>query len=225
MGDPENLKVKEYHRLISDNIKPRDYPWRFIDDAYKVLVSEFMLHRTRAKQVVPVYEEFIDKYPSIEDFIREDEGVILNQIKTLGLFWRIQGMVKAVKQFYENHGRIPLEYDLLIDTEGIGPYIAGAVMCFAGNKPEPLIDTNTVRVIGRVFGLDLEGEARRRKEIREMIKTTTPLENPKEYYYCVIDLAHEICHYRQPACYRCPLTTICEFANNAEKNTIDYRKE
>lgn len=221
MAVPEYSKIKAYHRLLEENVEPKDYPWRFIDDPYKVLVSEFMLHRTRADQVVPVYEAFIERYTDIEGFVQESDEAIFDKLKSLGLYWRIHGLIRAVNQLYEKYKRIPVDYDALIEIAGIGPYIAGAVVCFAGDQPVPLIDTNTVRVVGRVFGLDLTGEARRRKEIKETISATTPDENPREYYYCVIDMAHDLCHSKTPECSRCPLIKICEFANNPENNSID----
>jgi len=218
MAVPEYSKIKAYHKSLKENIEPKNYPWRFVNDPYKVLVSEFMLHRTRADQVAPVYEAFIERYPDIEDFVQEREDAIFDQLKSLGLFWRINGLIRAVNQLYENYREIPLDYGILIEIEGIGPYIAGAVVCFAANKPLPLIDTNTVRVVGRVFGLDLRGEARRRKEIKNAIAATTPDENLRSYYYSVIDLAHEICHVKKPECSHCPLKKICEFVNIPENN-------
>ena len=193
------------------HVQPKYYPWRNTDDPYQIFISEIMLHRTRASQVAPVYEKFIEEYPTIHNFVNEKEEVIEEKIKSLGLFWRIEGLIRAVHQLYASYGEIPVDYEKLTAIQGVGPYIAGAVVCFASNQPMTLIDTNTVRVIGRVFGLNLEGEARRRKEVRETLALTTPEENPKRYYYCIIDLAHDICHVRDPECERCPLKNICEY--------------
>ena len=211
MSMPKKENITKYQQLIFDKIEPKIYPWRFITDPYKVLISEFMLHRTRANQVVPVYCSVIEKYPTIDTFVQEKPEILTDQMESLGLFWRITGMIKAIEILFKQFNQVPSDYASLIEVEGIGPYIAGAVVCFSKNKPMALIDTNTVRVTGRVFGLDLRGEARRRKIVKETIEFVTPENNPRRYYYSLIDLAHQICHKTNPDCQNCPINLICQF--------------
>lgn len=220
MNQLNDRKMKTYHRLIREKVTIHNYPWRYLKDPYKILVSEFMLHRTQAKQVKPVFECFIEQYPTIDIFCKEDYEIIYSKLSSLGLFWRIEGMYKAISELNRTHGEIPVIFDTLIDVEGIGPYIAGAVVCFSKNKAISLVDTNTVRVVGRIFGLDLSGEARRRKAVKETIKYVTPRKDPRSYYYAIIDLAHDICHGNNPDCETCPLNKICDFylENNERKN-------
>ena len=79
---------------------------------------------------------------------------------------------------------------------------------FSKNEPVTLIDTNTVRVTGRVLGLDLSGEARRRKEVKEAIAEIVDPKNPRDFYYSMIDLAHNICTPSKPDCRNCPLLDV-----------------
>ncbi len=74
-------------------------------------------------------------------------------------------MVREVVEQYG--GEVPGTKDGLMSLPGVEDYVASAVTCFSSDKPTPIIDTNVVRAIGRVFGLRLEGEARRRKEMRD----------------------------------------------------------
>lgn len=190
----------------------QDYPWRFVNDPYRVLVAEFMLHRTGADQVAPIYTKFIDDYPDLESFSQAPRSDIKEALASLGLKWRIESMVNALDSIFSDFGEVPQDFDQLKSVFGIGPYIAGATMCFAFGEPETLVDTNTVRVIGRVFGLNLEGEARRRKEVILTIGRTVDHEEPRVYYYSLIDLAHEICHPEKPECQLCPLLDVpCEY--------------
>lgn len=210
MDDQRSKKISEIQKILS-TVDIKNYPWRYLEDPYKILISEFMLHRTRADQVAPVFEVFIKTHPTIISFFEDKRESIKEQLDSLGLFWRIRKMIGAINELYDSYSNVPADYEALIRIDGIGPYIAGAVVCFSKNQPVALIDTNTVRVVGRVFGLDLEGEPRRRKEVRETIEDVTPNENPREFYYAMIDLAHELCHINNPDCEICPLKTICTY--------------
>jgi len=186
----------------------RDYPWRFESDPYTVLVSEFMLHRTQTKQVIPVFLEFMEKYPTLEEFHNGHIDEIKELLWPLGLNWRIDGMINALRKIWENYGKIPEEYESLIGIAGIGQYIAGATICFTKNEPVTIVDSNIVRVVGRVFGLDLSGEARRRKITIETIEKSYDPDSPQNFYYAIIDLAHSVCKPRNPECINCPLLAI-----------------
>jgi A/G-specific adenine glycosylase len=208
--------VSKLHHKVFSSFEVMEYPWRFIEDPYKIMLSEFMLHRTQANQVVPVYIQMVETYPDLPAFVDEKEEILLNQMSSLGLVWRQKGMILALQKIHTLYGQVPPEYDKLISIDGIGPYIAGAVYCFSTNKPVALVDTNTVRVIGRIFNLRLEGEARRRKEVKEAIDQTTPMNNPRYYYYAMIDHAHQTCLVSNPLCEKCPLVDICSYCQNMQ---------
>ena len=114
-------------------------------------------------------------------------------LSPLGLNWRIDGMLDALHSLWDQYTNVPKEREKLIRERNIGQYIAGATATFTQNEPNGLIDTNTVRVVGRVFGLDLHGEARRRREVINLIDTACDPQRPRDYYYALIDLAHQIC--------------------------------
>lgn len=206
-----NLLRKALSRWGEINI--REYPWRYRDDPYEVLIAEFMLHRTQKRQAEQVYSAFIKAYPTLKAFRKADRTQVLEMLAPLGLNWRIEGMLAVLDSLWDQYQDVPSEREKLIRERNVGQYIAGATATFASNEPHALIDTNTVRVVGRVFGLDLEGEARRRKEMIEAIEAVCDPDNPRDFYYAMIDLAHEICRPKTPACGSCPLRKVpCEFA-------------
>ena len=191
-----------------------DYPWRYRDDPYAVLVAEFMLHRTQKRQAEQVYTAFIKAYPTLKAFQKADREQVREMLRPLGLNWRIEGMLAVLDSLWEQYRDVPPEREKLIRERNVGQYIAGATATFAKNEPHALIDTNTVRVVGRVFGLNLEGEARRRKEMIEAIEAVCDPENPRDFYYAMIDLAHEICRPKAPDCENCPLRKVpCRYAD------------
>ena len=139
-----------------------------------------------------------------------------NILRPLGLHWRIQGMLDALDGFWNEYRAVPMDYDRLISVPTVGQYIAGAVICFSSNQPITLIDSNIVRVVGRVFGLDLSGEARRKKPVIQAITDIVDPDRPRDFYYALIDLAHTICRPRSPACADCPLLVVpCRYGHTA----------
>lgn len=188
-----------------ENIRP--FPWRY-STPYNILVSEFMLHRTQAFQVLPVFLVFINKYSNLNLFAKANNEEVKQILQPLGLNWRINGMINALHLINHYYGEIPIDYEKLRAIEGIGQYIAGAVIVFCQNKPMTLVDTNTVRVIGRLFGLIIAGEARKRKVIFDAINKTVDSNNPRDFYYAIIDIAHSICTIKNPNCKICPLFSL-----------------
>ena len=194
-------RILAWHKTNS-----RDYPWRRTRDPYHILISELMLRRTRADQVVPVYHAFLKQYPDSQTLSGGRPATIRQILKPLGLSWRAENFVKVSReliQFFD--GRIPSDEKALQQLTGVGDYVAGAVSCFAFEKPVPMIDTNIVRVIGRIFGLDLRGEARRRKEVRDAAVTCLERAQPREYHYALLDFGALVCTARNPKCEACPI--------------------
>jgi A/G-specific adenine glycosylase len=199
------------------------YPWRRTKDPYKILVSEFMLHRTQVTQALRVYKAFIKKYPSLLVFAQTSQNEVRDTLAPLGLLWRIDGMISSLLFLWEKYQKIPLDYLALTSIEGIGPYIAGATVCFTENRPLPLIDTNTVRVISRVFGLESLGEARRDKNVIKTIEIVCDPTEPRKYYYSIIDLAHNVCHIKSPECEKCPLLKIpCIYSATKFRGVVNH---
>src|SRR5207247_6993574 len=151
-------------------------------DPYRVLVAEIMLHRTQRSQVVAVYERFIRHHPSVQAFLGARKSSIQKILQPLGLRWRADLMYEMrkvlKKQFNE---RIPSEKAELAALPGVSDYVASAVRCFSWNLPEPLLDTNTVRVVGRVFGLEIKDSSRRSNRYRSILAELVNPDRPREF--------------------------------------------
>ncbi|MGV8027222.1 MAG: hypothetical protein AB2L18_11745 [Anaerolineaceae bacterium] len=205
-------KISRIQKMLLFKMEIQSYPWRFITDPYKVLISEFCLQRTRASQVLPVYLELISRFPNINLFVNTEKDSIIQIMKPLGLYWRIDGMINSINCLFNEYGEVPVNYEKLFKIKGIGQYIAGAVVCFTKNEKFVLIDANIVRVIGRLFNANLSGEARRRKEIYNLVSTTVPSDNSRKFYYSIIDLAHLFCLPKNEICRDCLLKDFCEYS-------------
>lgn len=198
----------------------RAFPWRLTRDPYLVLMSEIMLHRTQAPQVVPVYERFIVHYPDISSLAQAKKEDLHEVLYSLGLRWRIDLIhAMAAELVTRFGGKIPHERDDLLSLSGISDYIASAVRCFVWNLPEPLIDTNVVRVVGRLFGLETKDSSRRNQHFKKLITALVDPEEPRIYNYALLDLADQVCmKKRSPECIRCPIQNICVYSIQALAN-------
>lgn len=191
----------------------RAFPWRMTRDPYKILLSELMLHRTQAKQVVPVYTQFIETYPTVRAMMQSTKAEMHNVLSSLGLHWRINLIYEAgVELINRFHGQIPSTKEDLLSLPGVSEYIASAVLCFTWNLPEPILDTNTVRVVGRVFGLKIKDSSRRNCKYKNLILALVDQDEPRIYNYALLDLANKICtKKRPPDCLQCPILKWCNF--------------
>lgn len=188
----------------------RKFPWRETHDPYRILVSELLLHRTRAEQVAPVYTKFVEKYPRIEEAAASNLDEVKKLLHPLGLLWRTKLLHELFVLLLKKYqAKIPLQKDELESLPGISHYIAGAVRCFAFGCPEPLLDTNTVRVLGRIFELQVTPESRRSKLFQEKAELILDRKNCRKFNYALIDLGALICRPKKPLCNKCPLNKMC----------------
>jgi len=201
---------KEHHR---------DFPWRHTRNPYCILIAEILLHRTRAEQVKPIYGRFLREYPDFQSLLNADPVLVEELLRPLGLRWRTDLIAKMVQEIDIRYGgTIPLNRQALMALPGVGDYIASALLTFSGTSPEPIMDTNTVRVIGRVFGLHLNDSARRKKQFREIMQQLIGRSEAIDVSFAMIDLAALICRPQRPICELCPIKPFCIFARTCEKN-------
>lgn len=189
----------------------RDFPWRHSHDPYRLLISELMLRRTQARQVAPVFVEFCQRWPDLLTFIESDTDELTAVLKPLGLQWRIQNILQ-VRDALQRLGHVPQQYLELLSLPGVGDYVASAVLCFSQREARPLVDTNTVRLIGRYFGLRTHPGTRRLKAFRQLAEALVPGDKllAATYHYGLLDLAAAICRPTSPKCSLCPLSSACQ---------------
>lgn len=161
-------------------------PWRKTKDPYKILVSEVMLQQTQVDRVLPKYERFIGKWGTLRELVRAPLGDVLKEWQGLGYNRRAKKLHECAKEVSDKHeGKFPKTFEELKALPGIGPYTAGAVMAFAYNKPVPIIETNIRTVYIHHFFQDesLVSDA----EIVQSIGLTLDQENPREWYWALMD--------------------------------------
>src|SRR5438067_2376780 len=133
----------------------RDLPWRRLqEDPYAVWVSEIMLQQTQVATVIPYYERWMARFPTIEALAAAPLEDALKLWAGLGYYARARNLHRAAQIVVERYaGRIPSDTNELAALPGIGRYTAGAIRSIAFNQPAPIVDANVARVLTRVFGL------------------------------------------------------------------------
>ena len=190
-----------------------EYPWRNKRNPYKVLISEILLTRTRAKQVTPVYTDFMTKYPTLNYFLKAELKDLKQLLKSLGLLFRAEMLIYLafqLKNDYDN--KIPDTLADLKTLKGIGDYGANAILCFGFNERSSLLDTNFIRIFTRVFGIKSKTKTPKTdKFLWEISKAILPNDGYIKYNYGILDLGGKICLSRTPKCNICPIKKVCLF--------------
>jgi A/G-specific adenine glycosylase len=186
----------------ADNYKI--FPWRQATSTWHGLVAEMMLQRTRVRNVVTVYQDFVDKFPTPASVLSASDEELKEVLYPLGLPERAKWLRQLAQVVVDSDNKIPDKFDELVKLPGIGSYIAAAWLSFHGGKRAVIIDANVVRWICRLIKHPMNGETRRKKWLRELANQLTPISGWKEYNYAVLDFTMDICALR-PKCDKCPL--------------------
>lgn len=212
----------EYLRLFDWYHKnKRDLPFRKTNDPYHIWVSEVMLQQTQVETMLPFFERFLIKYPSINDLADANLEDVLHTVQGIGYYKRFRMLKKGADYVKEKfNSLLPNSYQELLKIPGIGAYTAGAIASIAFNLPHAATDGNVIRVLSRVY--ELSDDFRLEKNRKKLDKLNTELieksPNFNDYTQSVMELGAKVCRPINPKCEICPLNNICGAFKN---NTID----
>ena len=189
----------------------RDLPWRRTDDPYHILVSEVMLQQTQVDRVLPKYEEWLQKYPSLAALAEADEGEVAHTWRPLGYNIRPRRLHAIARESVARYGgALPSDEDTLLSFKGIGAYTAGAIRSFAFRQRAAILDTNVARVLFRVFVArgDIKAHAMR-KRLWAISAVLVPHKHVFDFNQALMDLGATVCVARKPRCPACPMKRFC----------------
>jgi A/G-specific adenine glycosylase len=190
----------------------RDLPWRQTKDPYHILVSEVMLQQTQVDRVLPKYEEWLKKYPSLEALAAAPEGDVSDTWRPLGYNIRPKRLHAIARESVAHYGgQLPSDEETLLSFKGIGEYTAGAVLSFAFGQRAAILDTNVARVLFRVFigRGDLKSHAMRR-HLWDVSRAVLPHRHVFDFNQALMDFGATLCTARNPKCLICPMSRNCE---------------
>lgn len=205
------MKLPAISRLLSEwyRLGHRDLPWRQSSDPYRIWVSEIMLQQTRAQAVLPYYERFLERFPTVEALAGSAEEDVLALWSGLGYYSRARNLRRAAQQVVEADG-FPREYDAIRALPGIGDYTAAAIASIAWRQPYAVLDGNVLRVVARVENDAADiGSPRTRERFREIAQSWLDHKDPGLFNQALMELGATVCLPRNPLCLVCPLASRC----------------
>ena len=164
----------------------RDLPWRNIDDAYGVLVSEVMLQQTQVARVKRYWERWMSLFPTVDALAAADTPLVLETWQGLGYNRRALALKRACEQCSaENAGELPQMVGELMRLPGIGPATAAGVVAFAYNRPSIYIETNVRSVFLHELFPDSQNVSD--KQLAPYVADACPEEGARDWYYALLD--------------------------------------
>jgi A/G-specific adenine glycosylase len=189
----------------------RILPWREHPDPYRIWISEIMLQQTQVDTVIPYYDRFLQRFPTVEALAAAALDEVLKAWENLGYYARARHLHRAARIIVEKYGGIiPDTWEAIIDLPGIGHYTAGAILSIAFGQPLPAVDGNVRRVLSRIYGIGEPINApATQKALHTLAVSILPKKSPGLFNQALMDLGAMICTPRSPACADCPLIKFC----------------
>lgn len=187
-------------------------PWQQNPTAYRVWVSEIMLQQTQVTTVIPYYERFMERFPTVYELAQAPQDEVLHLWTGLGYYARARNLHKTAKIIVtQHHGEFPTTVEALVELPGIGRSTAGAVISLSHNLWAPILDGNVKRVLARFYAIEgWPGQSTVEKELWEISERLTSQKNPRAFNQVMMDLGATVCTRGTPDCHVCPLQTHCQ---------------
>jgi A/G-specific adenine glycosylase len=186
----------------------RDLPWRNTRDPYRIWVSEVMLQQTRVSAVIPFYEEFTNRFQTIDALALASEQELLASWAGLGYYSRARNLQRAARivkaMGFEGH-TLPRNYEFIRALPGIGDYTAAAIASIAFDLPHAVVDGNVIRVLSR-----MTAESSTRARLAEIANALLSRKHPGDFNQAIMELGATVCLPRDPQCGACPIAAFCE---------------
>ena len=190
----------------------RDLPWRRTRDPYGIWVSEIMLQQTQVATVIPYYQRFMERFPTVEALAAAPEDEVLRLWSGLGYYLRARHLHHGAREVLSRHeGRIPEAIEELLRLPGIGRYTAGAIASIAFERAAPILDGNVTRVLCRLYGL--RGDPKRaplHARLWQLAEALIPEGEAGDFNQALMELGATVCTPASPRCDVCPLAERCE---------------
>lgn len=210
----------------------RDLPWRKTNDPYAIWISEIMLQQTQVATVIPYWERWMEKLPSIRSLAEAPEQTILKLWEGLGYYRRARMLHQAAKIICDEHeGKFPSDHEAILSLPGIGPYTAGAIASIAFDQPNAILDGNVIRVLTRFYNIGTNPKDRDTQQQlwnlasewvyqADLLRPRTA-DNCSHLNQSIMELGACIClPGNQAECPKCPLNKSCEAFKTSQVSTL-----
>ena len=209
---PPGQKRKFRERLLKWYARHgRDLPWRHTRDPYHILVSEIMLQQTQVDRVLPKYQEWLVKYPTMEDLAEAPLAEVKKNWYPLGYNIRpVRLHSIACDSVARYGGSLPRAPEELLAFKGIGRYTAGAIRAFAFHEDAAILDTNVRRVLQRIFVGYGQAKKTPNTALWGLSQAMIPKGRAYDFNQALMDFGATVCTARDPYCLLCPMKDFCK---------------
>lgn len=186
-------------------------PWQQQINPYRVWVSEIMLQQTQVATVIPYFERFMARFPSVADLAAADADEVLHLWTGLGYYARARNLHRCAQAVVNEHGGVfPDSVDALEGLPGIGRSTAGAIASLSMGVCAPILDGNVKRVLARHYAVEgWPGQAAVARELWSITAAVTPEQSCNHFNQAMMDIGATLCTRSKPACDRCPVAETC----------------
>jgi A/G-specific adenine glycosylase len=190
----------------------RSFPWRENPQPYAVWVSEVMAQQTRLETMLPYYQKWMERFPTVQELASATQHEVLSLWEGLGYYSRARNLHKAAQMAVSDYnGELPASPAELMKLPGIGRYTAGAIASIAFGADQPVVDGNVKRVFARVFAItEAVDTSKGENRVWAVAQEHLPEGQAGDYNQALMDLGAVVCQPLQPRCKVCPLIDLCK---------------
>jgi A/G-specific adenine glycosylase len=187
----------------------KNLPWQQEKSPYRVWLSEIMLQQTQVVTVIPYFEAFVARFPTVESLADAPLDDVLQRWAGLGYYARARNLHKAAQSIVQR-GYFPDTLPELLELSGIGKSTAGAILSIAFQQSQPILDGNVKRVLTRFYAISgWTGSRKIETQLWNLSEKITPIERCDDYTQAIMDLGATLCTRSKPRCDDCPMSTAC----------------
>jgi A/G-specific adenine glycosylase len=219
------VTANDVTRLLQHYVdKSRPLPWRAppgsaTPDPYRVWLSEIMLQQTSVATVIPRFERFVARWPTLDSLAAASDADILSEWAGLGYYARARNLIACARMVVES-GRFPSTAAELRKLPGIGAYTSAAIAAIAYGEAAPAVDTNIARVVSRYYALTDPSRA----ELEQLMAGIVGQGPPGDIVQAMMDLGATICLPARQRCGECPLRGGCQALASGDPEAFPTRK-
>lgn len=205
----------------------RRLPWRKTRDPYRIWVSEVMLQQTRVATVVPYYNRFIERFPSLAALAEATDAGLMKAWEGLGYYRRALNLRRTARKVITTHaGRLPTTRAELAELPGFGPYTSASVASIAFGEACAAVDGNVMRVLSRLYLV--ESDIRQpsvRREFEGLADSLLPARQAGRFNEAMMELGATVCTPRSASCAVCPIGIHCRAYATGRVNELPRRSK
>ena len=202
-----------------------DLPWQQTRDPYRIWLAQIMLQQTQVQTVIPYYERFLARFPTLEALAEAPLADVLERWSGLGYYARARHLHRCASTMVAGqHDGFSADPAINAQLPGIGRSTAAAISVFAFGRRAAILDGNVRRVLARCFGLTSGASpAQDERALWVLAESLLPEQAIEAYTQGMMDLGATVCTRWQPACQACPLQVICVARQQGRQTELPQR--